>query len=39
LAAMLQRKQPKLRQRRSLFVAKDAENAAFFAQFVEHYVH
>jgi len=32
---MLQRKQPKLRQRRSLCVAKDAENTAFFVKFVE----
>ncbi len=39
LPAMLQRKQPELRQRRSLRVAENAENPALFLEFVERKIH
>jgi hypothetical protein len=39
LPAVLQGKQPKLRQRRGLFMAKDAEYAALLAKFVRPTVH
>ena len=39
LAAMLQGEQTQLRQRRCLFMAKDAEDSALFVQFVENDVH
>ena len=39
LPAMLERKKPKLRQRRGFRVAENAKNAAFFVKFVENNIH
>jgi hypothetical protein len=39
LPTMLQSKQPQLRQSRRLGVSENAENAAFFFEFVRNYFH